>query len=317
MTEGTARSIALAGFMVALGIVLTLVAPHFLNPGNLRDIGLNATHIAIAGLGMLLVIAIGQIDVSIGAIFAIAATVAGTAAKDGASASWIVLLSVAVGVALGTINGLGVILFRVHSIVVTLGMLSIYRGALIYFTGGSWIYDLPPQFDAIGKGDFFGVPNPIVAVVVLFPLAAFLLKNSVLGRSIFAVGSNTDAARLAGINIPLVQISAFAVNGGLVGLAAILHASRFSIVQSNTGVGFELTVITAVVVGGASIFGGSGSPLGLLLGSLLISMTATAMVFLGIDSFWEQAVLGFFILLAVLTDRAKSFWQPSRTARRS
>jgi len=303
MNSDLRRSLALTIFMVVLVVVIIAVAPHFATVENVRDIGLNATHIAIAGLGMLLLIIIGQIDVSVGAMLAICATLAGLASKAGVSAPGIVLVSVLVGMVLGALNGLLVILFNVHAIIVTLGMLSIYRGALIYLTGGSWIYDLPPAFNQIAQGRLLGVPNPILVLVVVFTAVSLLLRHTVLGRSLFAVGSKESAARLGGINVARTKFAAFAINGALVGLAAILFASRFTVVQSNAGIGFELSVITVVVVGGASIFGGSGSPLGVVLGAVLVSLTTTALVFLGISSFWEQAVLGVFVLIAVLGDR--------------
>ena len=297
------RSMALVAFLVLLALLVAAVAPQSVSVTNYRDITLNASHIAIGGLGMLLVIVIGQIDVSVGATLAISATVAGLCSKAGMPPAAVILISIGIGAILGLLNGLCIVLFNVHSIVVTLGMLSVYRGALISMTGGAWIYDLPPSFSEIGKGEIFGIPHPVLTVIILFPIAALLLKHTAIGRNLFAVGSNRRAAELAGINVPAVEISAFMLNGALVGLAAILFASRFNVVQSNLGIGFEFSAITVVVVGGASIFGGSGSVLGVLLGALLVSFTTTALVFLKVSSFWEQAVLGVLVLVAVLLDR--------------
>jgi rhamnose transport system permease protein len=305
MNSELRRSVALGAFMLILVILLVGFTPHFASFSNAQDIGLNATYIAIAGLGMLLLIIIGQIDVSVGAMLAICATVAGLASKAGLPVAGVVAISILVGLVLGALNGLLVTVFGVHAIIVTLGMLSIYRGTLIYLTGGSWIYDLPPSFNQISQGHMFGVPNPIIALAITFAVISFMLRNTVLGRSLFAVGSKESAARVAGINVNRVKFAAFAINGALVGLAAIIFASRFTVVQSNAGLGFELSVITVVVVGGASIFGGSGSALGVVLGAFLVSLTTTALVFLGISSFWEQAVLGAFVLVAVLGDRIK------------
>lgn len=303
MTLQFDRATALTLVLIVLAILVSVVAPQSMTLANYSDIALNASHIAIGGLGMLLIILIGQIDVSVGAILAISATIAGLCAKAGMPPMAVVFVSVAVGAALGTLNGLCVVLFNVHSIVVTLGMLSIYRGCLIYATGGEWIYDLPSSFSDIGKGEVLGVPNPVLAVIILFPIAALLLKDTAIGRGLFAVGSNERAAQLAGINVPFVKCVAFALSGALVGLAAILFASRFNVVQSNLGIGFEFSAITVVVVGGASIFGGSGSVLGVLLGALLVSFMTTALVFLKVSSFWEQAVLGVLVLIAVLLDQ--------------
>jgi ribose/xylose/arabinose/galactoside ABC-type transport system permease subunit len=291
--------------MAAMLIVLALLAPGFLSLANLRDIPINASHVAIAALGMFLLIVIGQIDVSVGAILAISATACGLAAKAGWSVSEIVLIATAIGGLLGFVNGALVTIFSVHSIVVTLGMLSIYRGLLIFFTGGTWVYDLPPSFGEIGQGTIVGIPNPVAVTVVLYLIAGFLLANTRIGRELFAVGSNPNAARLAGVSRVRIQMLAFILNGVLVGIASLLFASRFTVIQSNAGAGFEFAVITAVVVGGASIFGGSGSVLGTLLGALVISFATTALVFLGVSSLWEQALMGAFVLAAVLLDKVR------------
>jgi ribose/xylose/arabinose/galactoside ABC-type transport system permease subunit len=150
-----------------------------------------------------------------------------------------------------------------------------------------------------------GVPNPVITLMIIYLLAAFLLSRLPAGRALFAVGSNPDASRLAGLPVPGVQILAFVVNGALVGLAAVVFASRFTVVQSNAGIGFEFAAITAVLVGGANIFGGSGTVFGTLLGTLVISALASALVFLGINSLWEPCFQGFFILAAVILDRVR------------
>ncbi len=297
------RPVSLLVFVMAMLVILAFVAPGFLSLANLRDIPINASHIAIAALGMLLLIVIGQIDVSVGAILAICATLCGMAAKSGWGALEIALMSAAVGGALGLLNGALVAFFSVHSIVVTLGMLSIYRGLLIFFTGGTWVYDLPASFGAISQGSFLGVPNPVAITVVLYLLVGYLLANTRVGRELYAVGSNPQAARLAGVSVTRNQLLAFGLNGIFVGIASLIFASRFTVIQSNAGSGFEFAVITAVVVGGASIFGGRGTALGTLLGALVISFASTALVFLGVSSLWEQSIMGGFVLAAVLLDR--------------
>jgi rhamnose transport system permease protein len=299
------RQLSLALFLVLLTVGLALRNPAFAAPTNLRDICVNASHLGIAALGMFLVILIGQIDVSVGAMLAICSTLAGLMAKQGIPTPVIALAAVLAGALLGGLNGFIVAGLRIHSIVVTLGTASIYRGLLIKATGGSWIYGLPPQFTAFGQGNVFGVPNPLITLALVYLLAAFLLSRLPAGRALFAVGSNPDAARLAGLPVAGVQISAFVINGALVGLAAVVFASRFTVIQSNAGIGFEFAAITAVLVGGANIFGGSGTVFGTLLGTLVISALASALVFLGINSLWEPCFQGLFILAAVILDRVR------------
>ena len=299
------RQLSLVLFLVLLTVGLALRNPAFAAPANLRDICVNASHLGIAALGMFLVILIGQIDVSVGAMLAICSTLAGLMAKQGMPTPVIALAAVLAGALLGGLNGLIVAGLRIHSIVVTLGTASIYRGLLIKATGGSWIYGLPPQFTAFGQGNVLGVPNPLITLALVYLLAAFLLSRLPAGRALFAVGSNPDAARLAGLPVAGVQISAFVINGALVGLAAVVFASRFTVIQSNAGIGFEFAAITAVLVGGANIFGGSGTVFGTLLGTLVISALASALVFLGINSLWEPCFQGLFILAAVILDRVR------------
>lgn len=299
------RQLALAIFLVLLTAGLALRNPVFASPGNLRDICVNASHLGIAALGMFLVILIGQIDVSVGAILATCSTLAGLMAKQGIPTPVVLLASILAGTVLGGLNGLIVAGLRIHSIVVTLGTASIYRGLLIKATGGSWIYGLPPQFTAFGQGKLLGIPIPVITLVVVYLVAAFLLSRIPGGRALFAVGSNPDAARLAGLPVARVQILAFVLNGALVGLAAVVFASRFTVIQSNAGIGFEFAAITAVLVGGANIFGGSGTVFGALLGTLVISALASALVFLGINSRWEPCFQGPFILAAMILDRVR------------
>jgi rhamnose transport system permease protein len=299
------RQISLVVFLLLLIGGLALRSPVFAAPANLLDVCVNASHLGIAALGMFLVIVIGQIDVSVGAILAICSTLAGTLAKQGLPTPLVAIAAVIAGALLGGTNGLIVASLRIHSIVVTLGTASIYRGLLISVTGGSWIYGLPPQFTAFGQSRVAGIPLPVVSLLLVYLLAAFLLSRVPAGRHLFAVGSNADAARLAGIKVGAVQLLAFVLNGGLVGLAAVVFASRFTVVQSNAGIGFEFAAITAVLVGGANIFGGTGSVLGTLLGTLVISALTSALVFLKVNSLWEPCFQGLFILAAVILDRVR------------
>jgi rhamnose transport system permease protein len=277
-----------------------LKSPAFFSIQNLNDIAVNTSYLAISALGMMFVIVIGQIDVSVGAILAICCTLTGILSKSGIPILWVAFITLLAGAALGTINGLLVSICKIHSIVATLGTLSIYRGVLIYYTKGIWITSLPDSLLKIGRGKVLGFPIAVVLTACAFFAVSFAFRYIRAGRYIFAVGSNQESARLSGISIARVQISAFLCNGLLVGLSALIFAGRFGGIQSNTGQGYELSVITAVVVGGANIFGGSGTPLGTLLGALMVSIIGTSLIFFNVSAFWEQAVQGTFILLAVI-----------------
>jgi rhamnose transport system permease protein len=208
----------------------------------------------------------------------------------------------AVGALLGAVNGALVGLLGLPSIIVTLAMLVAWRDALRWITQGAWVQGLPPNFQ------WFGLRQGVAEwVIVLGALAVLLVFHGVLrhlraGRAVYAVGSDAEAARLAGIDPPRVRFAVFALMGALVGLAALLNAVRFSAVPSNAGVGMELTAIAAVVVGGTSITGGRGQLLGTLVGVALLGTIGTALTYVGINPFWEQAIQGAIILTALAAD---------------
>ncbi len=293
---------AVVGFAIAVLILIgSLSNAQFLTPGNLSDIAVNAAYISVAAVGMTLVIVSGNIDISVGSILGVCATIAGELARSGQPVVVAFAVAILVGGLLGAVNGLLVAYANIPAIVVTLGMLSILRGGLILVTQGRWIEQLPTEF-FFSQRSTLGVPNPIWVMAGVVLLGALFMKYHPIGRAIYAVGNNAEAARLAGINPRSVRMFVFVVNGLLVGLASVLYASKFTAIQSNAGQGFELIVITSAVVGGVSILGGSGTVFGALLGALLLSLIGTVSIFLQVSPFWLQTVQGLLILLTVLVD---------------
>jgi rhamnose transport system permease protein len=207
-----------------------------------------------------------------------------------------------IGAAMGALNGLLIGLFRLPSIIVTLAMLVIWRDALRWVTEGAWVQDLPTDFQWFGFRQTIGELFIFVITVVLFVIAAWSLRNMVAGRKVYAVGSEPEAARLAGIDPQIVVFWVFVVMGALVGIAALLNAIRFSAVPGNAGVGLELKAIAAVVVGGTAITGGRGRLIGTLIGVALLGTIGTALTFAGINPFWEKAIQGAIILAALASD---------------
>lgn len=293
------------GLLAALGLLLALLGlttPGFLGPANLSDLALNSATLAVAAGGQTAVILAGEIDISVGSMLAVCAVLSGDLAKAGWPLPAVALAAVAAGAALGSVNGALTAWAGIPSIIVTLGTMSALRGALLWATQGNWVQNLPGSFTAFGTGSRLGVPIPVwVATGVLMALA-LLFSRTRFGRHLYAVGGNPRAAALAGLNVPRARILAFALNGGLVGLAALLYASRFVMIQSNAGVGFELTVITAVVVGGARITGGSGSLAGTVLGVALLAVLGSGIT-RHVSTYWEGTAQGSLILLSVLADR--------------
>jgi rhamnose transport system permease protein len=273
----------------------------FLEFSNFVDMLYNCSYIGVAAIGMTMIILCGHIDISIGAALGVCATVAGKLAVAGLPLAVVFPITILAGGFIGLVNGLLVAYGRIPAIVTTLGMASILKGGLILSTGGSWIYGLPPGF-AISRTSLFGVPVPIFTLILFGVAFALWLKHSAKGRELYAVGGNAEAARLSGISERQVTIQVFVMNGLLVGAASILYATNFTAIQSNVAPGFELTVITATVIGGVSILGGTGNVVGALLGAVLLQTIGSALVFLHIRAEWFQTVQGSLILLTILLD---------------
>jgi rhamnose transport system permease protein len=300
------REVSAAAALGAVLVVVAIIAPSFFSPGNLRDLIINNVPIMLVAIGMTLVILVGQIDISVGSQFAVCSVAAGVLAKTGLPMPLVFAAVMLTGALMGGLNGTLVGWLRLPSIIVTLAMLVMWRDALRWTTEGAWVQGLPENFQWFGLGQSNGEIVIVMISLVLFVAFAWSLKNLVLGRTVYAVGSDAEAARLAGINSPNVVFWVFVVMGALVGVAALLNAIRFSAIPGNSGAGFELKAIAAVVVGGAAITGGRGTLIGTLIGVALLGTIGTALTFLGINPFWEKAIQGAIILLAVVADGVRS-----------
>lgn len=299
MSNDRRRQFAIAALIVLLILASGARDAGFFGLGNIKDMAISSSYVILAALGMLAIIITGEIDVSIGAVLAISGAIAGELAKGGHAPVVFVGAAVLAGMALGLVNGLLVVRLRIPAIVATLGTVSVFRGAYILVTRGKWVTGLPPSILAFGRGQILGVPASICIAAVVFLLAAVALRFTRYGRNILCVGSNPSAAHLAGIDVDRTRCSVFVLAGGLVGLASVIFAGLYGSIQSSTGNGLEMTAIAAVVVGGASINGGSGTALGTVLGAVLITMISTVLIFFQVSAYWEQAVHGLLILLAV------------------
>jgi len=297
------RELSVAAAIVALAAVLILVAPTYFAVENLRDLFLANLPVLVIALGATLVVLAGEIDISVGSVFAICGVVAGVAAKAGLPMPLAALAACLSGALLGAANGALVAYARIPSIVVTLATMVALRDGLRWATEGAWVQDLPAGFQWLGLTQS-SYPIVIAAAALVLQIGfAWGLRHVAAGRAIYATGSNRDAARLAGFDTSRVTFSAFAIAGGLTGLAAVLNAVRFNQIPTNAGVGLEMKVIAAVVVGGAAIGGGRGTVAGTLLGVVLLGMTGPALTFLGVSAYWELAIQGAIILAAVALDR--------------
>lgn len=298
------REISAALAYVVLLLLVGAFAPGFFTASNWRDMAMNNAPVLIIAIGMTLVILIGEIDISVGSQFAVCTVAAGWIAKTGLSIPVLMLCILAIGAVLGAMNGLMVAQFRLPSIIVTLATFVAWRDGLRWITQGAWVQDLPRTFQWFGFNQSVGEATIVGASLVVLLVLAWAMRYSGAGRAVYAVGSDKEAAYLAGINPSLVAFSIFVMMGVLTGLAALLNSVRFSSVPSNSGMGLELKAIAAVVVGGTAITGGRGNVAGTLIGTALLGTIGTALTFLGINPFWEKAIQGAIILAALTSDTA-------------
>ncbi len=296
------RELSLLAACAVLLAGMAIFAPGFFAGGNLRDIVLSNTPVLLIAIGMTLVILTGEIDISVGSQFAIASIVAALFAKAGLPMIVVAIGAAALGWLMGAVNGALVAYVRIPSIVVTLATMVILRDSLRWTRGGAWVQNLPPNFQWFGLGQSAGQFAIVLIGALLFGAVAAFLRWISAGRAIYATGSDIEAARLAGIDVKAVRFHVFAALGALTGFAAILNSVRFEDIEANAGMGLELKVISAVVIGGASVAGGRGTLLGTLLGVALLGAIGPALTFLGVNAYWEKAVQGAIILAAVAID---------------
>lgn len=302
------RDIAVGLLLAAIIGIVSVANPAFLAPGNLRDLLVNTAPVLIVAAGMMLVMVAGEIDISVGSLLGLLGALLGYLASP-AHAGWPVWLAVATvllaGAAAGLLNGALVALAGVPSIIVTLGMLTVLRAATEWIMAGQWITDLPPGLRVLGTGACVGVPVCVLVATGVTAAVALLARHTAFGRRVYAVGSNPHAAALYGISATRVRLAVFALTGLLTGLAAVVSVPQLSVVESGIGRGFELLVVTCVVVGGVSVRGGVGTMTGVLAGTFLLTILRTVLVFLPLGqtaTYWERAIQGLLILAAVLVD---------------
>jgi len=301
------RELGILAALALVVIVTTAVNPRFLSVQSIRDLLLNAAIIALLTVGQTLVVVTRNVDLSVGSVLGLTAFMTGNLfiGRPGLPVVAAVLAGVLVGVVCGAVNGAVTAIGKVPSLVVTLGTLYVFRGIDYAWAGGRQINaaDLPDSLLTLGSGRLLGIPYLVAVTVVLVAVAAFALRSYRSGRELYAIGSNPDAAVLAGIPVGRRLLAAFVLSGAVAGLAGVLFTARYGTVDATAGTGFELQVISAVVVGGVAIFGGSGSVVGAALGALLLSTIGSAIVVLRVPSFWQQAIVGALLIGAIALDR--------------
>ncbi len=296
------RELSVAAAFGALLLVLAVANPDFFLGANLRAILLKESAVLVAAVGMTLVILARHIDISIGSQFSICGVVAALLAKAGLPLAAVAAGTLAAGALMGALNGALVASLRLPSIVVTLATMVSLEAALKWERSGEAIRHASERFYFAGLGQAQGRAGIVVTAAVVFGLFAWGLRHLAAGRAVYAVGSDVEATRLAGIRPGRVVFGVFVLMGMLTALAALLTALQFRTIQPNEGKGLELKVIAAVVVGGVAISGGRGTLIGTGIGVLFLGSIGTALAFLKAESYWEKAIQGAIILVAVASD---------------
>ena len=293
--------------LLAMVAFFAALAPQFTTPENIANILTQITINLILATGMTFAILIGGIDLSVGAVMALCAVVAGTVLKfdalsEPAAIGLGILASLVTGMICGGLNGFISSFWGVPSFIVTLGMLNVARGAALEVTNARTIYDFPDSFTTFGTESVLGVPVIFLLALLLLGIGWVVLTQTVFGRMIYAIGNNEEAVRLSGHRPFVTKLLAFTVTGLCVGIAAVVYMARLTIANPILGIGFELNAIAAVIIGGTSLSGGRGSLVGTLLGAVIIGVLANGLILMGVTDFIRQIVTGLVIILAVVLD---------------
>ena len=297
------REMTVAIVVVALGAFLAIASPNFLNPANLLALILGLSFNAIVAVGMTVLMVSGGFDLSVGSTLALAGAVAGYAMVSlHAPVPVAFLIGLSAGAVVGLGNGLLVAKVGVNPLIATLGMMSVVRGMVLLITSGFGIPNLPDSFNFIAQGKAFGVQLPVYIMIVCVVGGDILLRRSRYFRQSYFVGGNMKSARLSGIRVGRVQIVNYIISGTMAALAGLLLAARFGTASVSAGQGVELQVISAVVIGGASLAGGEGTVLGALLGVTLMALISNGLNLLGINVYWQTIVIGSVLVIAVAAD---------------
>ncbi|MGK5508606.1 ABC transporter permease subunit [Brevibacillus formosus] len=297
------------GMLIILLLMCTLlafVAPNFLDVGNMLNVLKQVSIIAILAAGMTIVILTGGIDLSVGSTVALSGVISVMMSNAGVNPFLAMAVGIFSGYTVGVINGYFTAKANLPSFIVTLGSFTYVRGLAYVISGGYPILLQSSVFKFIGSGSIFGIPAPIYIMLIVYLVMMFVLKNTVFGRHVYAIGGNMEAARLTGIKVQRVLISVYSISGLLAGLAGVVLAGRLFSGQPTAGIGYELDAIAAVILGGTSFTGGVGRVQGTIIGVLIMGVISNGLTLLDVNYYWQLVVKGAVIVIAVLLDRLRN-----------
>ncbi|MEV0697528.1 ABC transporter permease [Saccharopolyspora sp. NPDC050389] len=302
--SGAVSQVAAAGALIVVFIVLSIVAPSFLTADNLFNLGSQTSVNAVMAVGVTLVIITGGIDLSVGSVAALSGVLGVVLMADyGFNPLVGIVGGILVGAVAGLVNGLLVSVVGLPPFIATLGMLSVARGLVLIATGAVAVFGAPESFRLLGQGVIGAIPIPVLLIALVAVAGHVVLTRTRLGRYSYVMGSNMEAARLSGVPVRRYTTAVYVLSGALAGLGGMIAASRIYSGQPNFGEGLELDVIAAVVIGGASLFGGRGTVWGSLIGAFLVAVIRNGAVQLNISTFYQNVLIGVIIWLAVWWDR--------------
>ena len=285
---------------VLLVVYLSFATSKFLTVSNIVNVFRQVSNQGIIAVGMTMILIMGQIDLSVGALVAFAAVLNAIFLKWGLSIPMSILATLGVTCLWGVLNGYVTARFRLHAFLVTMATMTLIRGVTYTLTGGYPVGGLPQDFFIYGSGQLGFIPYPVLYMIAIFLIGAFVMSSTTFGRSIYALGGNEDAARLSGINVERVKIGVFVVSAAVSGISGLVLSSRLMAGSPEIGIGWELDIVAAVIIGGTNIVGGEGKLSGTLLGVLFIGVLSNGMILLDITPYMQQVVRGLVILGAVI-----------------
>lgn len=293
--------------LVLLVVAISIVSPEFRTVSNFMSLLRQSSINGLIAFGMTCVILTDAIDLSVGSVLALSTALCAGMITGGVPAGAAMILALVIGTALGMVSGILVTKGRLQAFIATLITMTVFRGLTMIYTNGKPISNLGDSFvlKFIGKGNFFGVPVPVILLILIFVAMFFLLNKTTFGRAVYATGCNWKCAKLAGINIHRTKIICYAISGFMSALAGLILLSRLSSAQPTLGDGYELDAIAASALGGISMSGGRGKIYGTFIGVLIIAVLNNGMNILGVSSYYQDVVKGIVILIAVLSDRKR------------
>ena len=275
----------------------------FLNWSNISQVIRALSFIAIMAVGQALVLITAGVDLSVGSVLGLSGVITAVLLNHVSNIFVGILAGVTAGIVCGALNGLLITRAQLPPFIATLAMMSVARGLAFGLTGGETIRNLPADFLTIGQGEILSIPVPILVMVIIAIIAGYLLKSTTWGRYVYAIGGNEEAAHFSGVNVKKVKLIVYLLCGLTAGIAGVLFTSRFGVGQSTAGLGYELDVVAAAVIGGVSLSGGRGTILGAIIGSLLMGILRNGLVLLNVSEYWQEVAIGLVIIMAVIIDR--------------